>query len=567
MRTVSAVSLFLLAVSVPVATAFAAPGLRVHRRIDGTFFDGRLGAHVRAGLDVDGDQVPDIIASEYTSSPLGRDRAGAVRVYSGADGRELIVIPGTRYGDFFSAQADLIEDIDGDGLADIVIGAPETTLNDAPKTGRVYVYGGRSGRLIRTHDGVFGEDQFGFAVARVGNGRGDYLVSAIFGRDRNGRRVGYVNQYDGRNGFAYRRYEGEIEESSFGHNMKNAQDVDGDGVDDIIIGAPRAEVGGRVEAGQVYVFSGMTGRRILRIDGRGLSDLLGYACDGTGDVDGDGRGDIVVGAPFANDANVDRVGQSYVFSGADGHVIYSYDGIHTHSTMGLSVCRADDVNEDGVPDFWVGSAHDECLPVYAVKGQLFLKSGADGSTLYAHLGGPDTDFGDIHGVGFTTDIIGDIDGDGLSDYVSGAVDSVVGTVPFAGCIFVYTVDRSKLAVTGDARPGGDLLLSLEGYPSMRYKIGASILGGPRQTLYAFPDGPGNYTYLDIDLSRLDLTRRAPGFIGDLDAAGRAQVPFRLPNNSKLSGRSVWFQFGLMNPVRNRPPRVKHVSNSFELPVR
>lgn len=126
-------------------------------------------------------------------------------------------------------------------------------------------------------------------------------------------------------------------------------DVNGDGVPDLIIAAPLADVG-TIHAGAVYVYSGRDGTLLHLIDGSPTAIFFGSAVDDAGDVNADGHADILVGNPEAGFA-----GKAWVDSGADATVLHELRSTRSGAQLGHAVAGVGDVDGDGHADFLVGA--------------------------------------------------------------------------------------------------------------------------------------------------------------------------------------------------------------------
>jgi len=144
-------------------------------------------------------------------------------------------------------------------------------------------------------------------------------------------------------------FDGDAIGRPIGFTVSGIPDVNGDGDDDVILGGPVA--GGPIAGSTALVFSG-TDRTVLVNATAGLFDSIVFGVDNAGDVNGDGVADIVAGAPTANG----NFGLVRVFSGADGSVLLEFNGDAAGDLLGFSVSGAGDVDDDGQPDVIVGAA-------------------------------------------------------------------------------------------------------------------------------------------------------------------------------------------------------------------
>jgi hypothetical protein len=181
-------------------------------------------------------------------------------------------------------------------------------------------------------------------------------------------------------------------------------DIDGDGVRDFATSWSLP-----TGIGLVAVHSGATLGQLHLLQGGGEFGRFQYGVAGLGDVNGDGRCDLVVGEKEQNG------GRAHVYSGIDGSLLYSVTaGNPELHQFGITVCGASDLDGDGVPDFWVGANTADGNGGLQKAGMVRACSGADGSTLYEVWG--DSPFTYL---GISIAELGDIDGDGVRDFAAG----------------------------------------------------------------------------------------------------------------------------------------------------
>jgi len=127
--------------------------------------------------DLDGDQVPDVYASDWQNAAKGPS-TGRVYVHSGADGRRLLTLTGEAAGDGFGSSPAVAGDVDGDGRADLLVGAWQHA-SGAISGGRVYLYSGRDGRLLKTYTCRTPGDTFGFDAVALGDVDADGTIDLL----------------------------------------------------------------------------------------------------------------------------------------------------------------------------------------------------------------------------------------------------------------------------------------------------------------------------------------------------------------------------------------------------
>jgi len=284
-------------------------------RFDGLGAGDFLGGPVANVGDVDGDGVPDLIVGALRADPDGLDNAGSVFVFSGATGDPIWRFDGLGAGDMLGGSVAGAGDVDGDGVPDLVVGALQGCLNSPSRAGSAFVFSGATGNQICCFDGQVSEDLLGQSVAGAGDvdldGRADLIVGAP-GVDLNNLfNAGSAIVFSGCTGNPILRFDGQEAKGNLGNSVASAGDVDGDGVPDLIVGAPGENSSS--SAGSAFVFSGATGVRLFRFDGQATHDHLGTVA-GAGDVDGDGRPDLIVGALLADPNGLPDAGSAFVFT-------------------------------------------------------------------------------------------------------------------------------------------------------------------------------------------------------------------------------------------------------------
>ncbi|HZL99796.1 MAG TPA: IPT/TIG domain-containing protein [Planctomycetota bacterium] len=297
-------------------------------------------------------------------------------------------------------------DVNADGFADFVVGSPDKNNGGVSAAGAAFVYSGVDAAVLYSFMGAAQNEHFGHAVAGAGDvdadGYDDILAGTPF-NNLNGSRSGIARVFSGLDGSMLYEFRGAASDYELGWTLAGLGDVNVDGHDDIVVGVPHGGLNG-----QALVYSGLDGSVLHTLTGDGGAEGFAYSLDGAGDVDADGRPDIVVGLTST------QVQKVRVFSGLDGTTLYTFDRPYEECWMwGYSVSGAGDVDADGHADIVVGAYRDSL--VFTESGMARVLSGADGSTLHTFYGWwPNDRFG------FDVDGAGDVDDDGFDDIVAGS---------------------------------------------------------------------------------------------------------------------------------------------------
>lgn len=388
--------------------------------------DGHFGIAVASIPDVDGDGLPDVLVGaddEFVYNPGGSD--GRAYLFRSSDGGLLRTFnsPVNNPAAHFGFGVAGISDISGDGRGDVVISAYGED-GGATDAGRVYVFNGVMGSLIRTLQSPSPEvnGRFGIALAAVpdlsGDGKDDLLIGAlestvaIGGRayvfnGATGALIHTINSPDNPGG----------QPSRFGDPVSGVPDCNGDGVGDFLVSNSLIVIAPGV-IGASYLFDGATGlliRRYLSTDNPSVQ--FGLSATGISDLDGDGRGDIVV-ADHAFNAAFTQQGKIYIFSGATGTLIRTVVSpiAQNNGHFGESLAAVPDTNGDGIADLIVGARQETTAIPFS--GRAHVISGATGTALLTVTSPNEENAGSF---GFAVSGIGDVDGDEFGNAIIGAI--------------------------------------------------------------------------------------------------------------------------------------------------
>jgi hypothetical protein len=389
-------------------------------RLDGTESLGRSGTTVASAGDVNGDGFDDVIV---TAISQGAGDAIAYVVFGDASGWPDIFALSTLNGtngfridgltgqENYGGSAASAGDINGDGFDDLIIGQIAYDVGSIVDAGSAFVVFGKASGWSATLalsslngsngfriNGPATSDFFGSSVGSAGDvngdGFGDFMIGmpgadpisvqnsgstyVIFGHGSAWAATFSLTSLTGANGF---RLDGVAEFDRSGEAIASAGDVNGDGYDDVIIGADSADPGNVSIAGSAFVvfgkpggwtsaiaLSSLNGSNGFRINSTVFEEFAGTGVASAGDINGDGYGDLIVGAPGADPGGNDAAGTAYVIFGKpsgwtatlslsslNGTNGFRIDGAASSNFVEIAVAPAGDVNGDGFDDLIVGA--------------------------------------------------------------------------------------------------------------------------------------------------------------------------------------------------------------------
>ncbi|MBW4660299.1 MAG: FG-GAP repeat protein [Drouetiella hepatica Uher 2000/2452] len=514
-------------------------------RINGIAAGNYSGTSVSNAGDVNGDGIDDLIIGALGADPNGSDsgqsyvafgsRSGFAADFtpSTLNGSNGFRINGIAAGDTLGTSVSGAGDVNGDGIDDLIIGARFADLNGIDSGQSYVVFGSRNGfgsalNLSTLNgsngfriNGIAAGDYSGTSVSNAGdvNGDGiDDLIIGALGADPNdnlsgqsyvvfGNRSGFgsalnLSTLNGSNGF---RINGIATGDISGTSVSNAGDVNGDGIDDLIIGARFADPNGS-DSGQSYVVFGsrngfgsalnlstLNGSNGFRINGIAAGDTSGDSVSNAGDVNGDGIDDLIIGARSA-DPNGSGSGQSYVVFGNSGFAAditpsalngsngFRINGIAAGDYSGASVSGAGDVNGDGIDDLIIGATGAD--PNSSNSGQSYVVFGVADPIAGLTLTPPTVDaagvtLGSINADLNTSNLI--------LNFTPRAVSrSIAGFTNAFGTAFDDTLTGSAVANTLTGNDGNDTIVGNAGNDVISGGAGNdSLQGGADNDLYLF----------------------------------------------------------------------------------
>ncbi len=511
----------------------------------------RVGVAVSGGGDLNGDGLSDALLGARAADPngslsgegyavLGTASAPTVLELSSLDGGSGFVLQGSAPQDFAGRSIRSAGDVNGDGYGDLIIGAAGADAEAVPSGPADLGLGGRSYVVFGQQDGVAAPRSLD-ALA-VGEG---FAILGATRRDQSG--------------FA----------------VDGAGDVNGDGYDDLLVGAYLSDPHGSASGSSYLIFGGPDvgasgpvalsllgrsgGAAGLEFKGIAAGDQSGRAVAGLGDVNGDGFADLLIAAPQADAAGEDS-GESYVvfgdpalgafpsfnLDGLGGARGFAISGVNPLDAAGFAVSAAGDVNADGYDDILIAAR--DADPNGDGSGEVYLLYGGDEVGVGGKL-----DLFSLHfsqglllrgvaagdGAGTSVGDVGDFNGDGYDDVIIGALGADPGGARDAGESYLVFGFDSLGRVTHQGGPGDDVLSGsgeLAAADVMVGGLGSDVLlggrgpdvlyGGAGDDLLAVTgasflliDGGGSFDTLRLDgeSTVLDLTAVPAPRLRDIEA--------------------------------------------------
>ena len=383
----------------------AASGQVLRERLHGAPF-AQLGGSVARVGDVDLDGVDDFAVGEPYFCLSSASYEGRVSVHSGATGALIRAHVGNPH-ETLGASVRGAGDVDGDGAADLVVGAPSKSSSNWFEEGMAVVYSGATGGVLWSVSGGDDFQSLGGSVDSAGDLDGDGRSEVLVGSSAD-----YALVIDA-NGAVLHKLQGGL---LFGYTVAGIDDVDSDLVPDFLISESWHDVSrSKPRRGRVWVHSGATATPLYQVVGSANNDYLGRTLSRLGDVNGDAIPDFIV-ASYVSSQGGPQSGLLQVVDGATGTTLHQLVGGAASAWLGLAVDDCADLDRDGVRDYVVGIPG---VPGTGSngRGQARVHSGASGALLHDFVGTV-AGGGDNVALGMSA-ASGDWNGDGKPDFVLG----------------------------------------------------------------------------------------------------------------------------------------------------
>jgi hypothetical protein len=402
-RSLACITTTLLVLSPPMQAQEIGGGWTTSYDMFGLAGD-RLGSSIAVVGDVNGDGFDDILIGSETARANGAPSGGTASLYSGVDGNELFHYESMSNNAMFGHSVCSLGDVDADGFDDFAISAMNAS-NGSPFSGSVYVYSGASGVELFRFDGASSFLGLGSVVSEIGDLDGDGHADIMASSEIGSTGSGTIYAWSGATGNILLTIDGPQSSAMFGATLAAAGDVNGDLIPDIAVGAYTEDGASLSDAGAVYIFSGANSAILHHLSGTLRREHFGQSVDGVGDLDQDGCDDFIVGAPGMGPLFDLDFGAATVYSGSNGQVLMHFEGAGPLTQLGSGVAGLEDFDGDGIHDLALGSAIASPMGL-AQAGTVAIHSGASGALLYTFAGetpydhlGKLMDSGDFNGDG------------------------------------------------------------------------------------------------------------------------------------------------------------------------
>ena len=514
----------------------------------GPVASGLYSSSVATAGDVNGDGFADVI--------VGGENSGRADVFlgsaSGLDTNAAWQHEGDQANAWVGLSVAGAGDVDGDGYSDVLVGAPNYDDGDTNE-GLALLYRGSAIGLDVVPawfaEGNQANAQFGFSLASAGDVNGDGYADVVVGAPGwsngeagEGKVLVYLGSSSGLAASASWSVEGGLAGAGYGRIVASAGDVNGDGFDELLVGAPFLDHE-LTDEGRADLYlgspSGPAASPAWSQEGNQSSALFGWSLGTAGDTNRDGFADVIVGAPGASNGQSNE-GRALLYLGSAGGLAtssaWTVESDQVNGTLGRAVGTAGDVNGDGYSDGIVGA--DGFSNGQSGEGRAWMYLGGVSGLAILPVWSAESDQAGAH-FGTSVSTAGDVNGDGFADVVVGAVDYDGPAGTNAGKAYLFQGNPNGLSLVPLWTADGHGTSSFLGFPVAAAGdvdgdgFGDVVVGEP------FDDGVAG-----VDVGRAILFQG--GFRGGVALRPRQRTPDGGPvARGGLAGSSSSFVLGLL----------------------
>ncbi len=395
-----------------------------------------FGGSIFTAGDVNGDGYSDFVIGSVLYSNEQFKEGRAYFHYGSPSGLSLTpawIAESNQAGAEFGMEVSTAGDVNGDGFADIIVGAWRYD-NGQTDEGRAFVYHGSAAGLSVpiswTAEGDQGAGQFGISVSTAGDVNGDGYSDVIIGANcydhgemDEGRAYVYLGSSAGLIASPDWFAESDQAFSFYGSRVSTAGDVNGDGYSDVMVSAIRFD-NGETDEGKVFLYygssSGLSATPNWSAESNNEEAFFGYQLKEAGDVNGDGYSDVIIGAEQFTNGETDE-GKAFVYHGSPAGLSqqpnWTYECNQAFASLGYGVSSAGDVNGDGYSDVLVSAFQYDNGQTQ--EGIVYLFNGSStGLSVNPIWSAESNQEGGYFGSAVSN--AGDVNGDGYDDVLIGA---------------------------------------------------------------------------------------------------------------------------------------------------
>ena len=414
-----------------------------------------LGERIYYVDDLNGDGIRDLLSIAPHANTNSLTDNGSIQARAGNDGHMIWRIDGVRDNELWGERVRTVSDLSGDGINDFIVIEPNWSSHGLVENGRIMVINGQGGGILWVHGGNVSYQHCGESIAIVPDTNNDGIPEICIGAPNastNGLfNNGFVRMLSGNWGDTLWTVDGDSNGQRYGHDLHCNDDLNGDGISDIVMVSHQAHTLGLIRNGMMEALDSANGNPLWRTQGAASYEALGDRFVDIPDLDADGVPDILVSSPDAFTNGLFWNGWAGAFSGATGAAIWRVDGTQSNEILGQHFSFLKDLDGDGTQDAISGSPN-ASVGGFIENGELMAISGQTGNILWSTIG-----TGDYERLGAKLTMLDDITGDGLFDFIASSSDADTNGLVDNGVVMGFDAATGSISWRRDGAASGNHL--------------------------------------------------------------------------------------------------------------